>query len=101
MLGLVKERFSDADAIDLVVGWVKELSATRTFGSKEPNVLGSLEFDNDHLFVLKGLLQGLSIEEIKARAAEGAQPVGVNRPIEEMANQLEALPVFKGILRPN
>src|SRR6266481_4745426 len=101
MLELVKERFSNADAIDLIVGWVRELAATRTFGSKEPNVLGGQEFDNGHLFVLKGLLQGHTVEKIKARAAEEAGLTGVNWPIEEMANDLKALATFKGILSPN
>ncbi len=101
MLELVKARFSNADAIDLIVGWVRELSATRTFGSKEPNVLGSQEIESGHLFVLKGLLQGQTVEEIKGRAVEEAGPSGVNWPIEEMANHLKALAMFKGILSPN
>lgn len=101
MLELVKERFSDVDAIDLVVGWVRELSATRTFGSKEPNVLGSQEFNNGHLFVLRRLLQGLTVEEIKACAASEVQPASAGWPIEEMVNHLKALPMFKGIFPPN
>jgi hypothetical protein len=101
MLELVKERFSDADAIDLVVSWVRELSATRTFGSKEPNVLGSQEFNNGHLFVLKRLLQGLTVKEIKACAASEVQPASAGWPIEEMVNHFKALPMFKGIFSPN
>jgi hypothetical protein len=101
MLELVKERFSNADAIDLIVGWVRELSATRTFGSKEPNVLGSQEFNDGHLFVLRGLLQGLTVEEIKARAASEVQPASAGWPIEETVNHLKAMPMFKGICSPN
>lgn len=101
MLELVKERYSDADAIDLVVGWVRELSATRTFGSKEPNVLGSQEFNNGHLFVLRRLLQGLAVEEIKASAAAEVQTASAGWPIEEMVNHVKALPMFKGIFPPN
>lgn len=101
MLELVKERSPDVDAIDLVVGWVRELSATRTFGSKEPNVLGSQEFSDGHLFVLRGLLKGLTAEEIKACAASDVQPESAGWPIEEMVNHLEALPMFKGIFSPN
>lgn len=95
MLELVKERFPDADPIHLIVGWVRELSATRTFGSKEPNVLGQ-EFDSGHLFVLQGLLQGQTVEEITARAALEVQPTSPSWTIEEMVNQLRALPMFKG-----
>jgi hypothetical protein len=101
MLELVKERFSDVDAIDLIVGWVRELSATRTFGSKESNVLGSQEFNDGHLFVLRGLLQGLTVEEIKACAASKVQPASASLPIEETINHLKALPMFKGIFPPN
>jgi len=100
MLELVKERFSDGDAIDLIVGWVRELSATRTFGSKESNVLGSQEFNDGHLFVLRGLLQGLTVEEIKACAASKVQPASASWPIEETINHLKALPMFKGIFPP-
>jgi hypothetical protein len=99
MLELVRERFPNSDPIDLVGDWIAALSATKTFGSREPNVLGSLEFDNGHLFVLKGLLRGLPVEEIKVRAAQETQPAGgVNRPIEEMANHLKALPLLKAFL---
>ena len=101
MLKLVKERCPDVDAIDLVVSWVRELSLTKTFGSKEPNVLGSEEFNSGHLFVLKGLLQGLTVAEIKASAAAEVQPASAGWPIEEMVKHLKALPMFKGILCPN
>jgi hypothetical protein len=101
MLELVKERFPDGDVIDLVVGWVRELSTTRTFGSKEPNVLGSRDFNNGHVFVLKRLLQGLTVGEIKASAASEVQPAGAAWPIEEMVSHLKALPMFKGILSQN
>jgi hypothetical protein len=101
MLELVNEKFPDANAIDLVVGWVRELSATKTFGSKEPNLLGNVEFDKGHFIVLKGLLQGLTVEEINAQAAGEAQPPGSHRTIEEMANDLRALTMFSEILRPS
>lgn len=101
MLELVKERFPEVDAIDLVVGWVRELSATRTFRSKEPNVLGSQGFNNGHLFVLKRLLQGLTVEEIKACAGSEVQQTSADWPIEEMVNHLKALPMFKGTFSPN
>jgi hypothetical protein len=98
MLELVKERSPDADAIDLVVGWVRELSATRTFGSREPNVLGSQEFNNGHFLVLRKLLQGLTVEEIKASVASEVQPASADWPIEEMVSLFKALPMFKGII---
>src|SRR6202008_861415 len=69
MLRLVGEKFPGSDAIELVVGWVKQLAATKIFGSREPNVLGIGEFDDDHLFVFRGLLEGLTESEISARAS--------------------------------
>lgn len=101
LLELVNERFPDVDAIDLVVRWVRELSATRTFGAREASVLGAQEFNHGHLFVLRSLLQGLSIEEIKTCAASEVQPESGVWPIEEMVSELRAHPMFKGIYSTN
>ena len=98
VLRLVKEKFPEHDAVDLVVGWVKELSATRVFGSKEPNVLGT-ELDNRHLVVFRGMLEGLSLEEIEAQA-ESRSAASVGSSIEDVANQLRTLPLFKSIFCP-
>lgn len=98
MLELVKARFPDADAIDSVVRWVRELSATKTFGSKEPSVLGGRELSDGHFFVLKGLLSGLTVEAITARAV--SEPASGGWRIEEMVNDLKNLPVFKGTFCP-
>jgi len=98
VLRLVKEKFPDQDAIELIVSWIRELVATKTFGSHESNVLGIGEFDDGHLFVLKGLLEGLTEEEIKGRAA--AEPFVAaksNPPIEDLASHIKALPLFKTI----
>ena len=95
VLELVKARFPEADAIDLVVRWVRELSATKIFGSREPSVLGGRELMDGHLFVLKGLLSGLSVEGIKARAL--SEPANGRWCIEEMADDLKSMPMFKEI----
>ncbi len=97
MLELVKEKFPEADAIDLVVSWVRELSAMRTFGSKEASVLGRQELIDGHFLILRRLLEGQAVEEIRAEV----QPANGSRPIEEMVDELKALPMFKGILSPN
>lgn len=101
MLELVKERFPAAEPIDLVVRWVRELSVMRTFGSKDPSVLGRQELVDGHFFVLQGLLQGLTVERIKASAAAEVQAARAGWPIEEMVNDLKTLPMFKGIFPPN
>lgn len=98
VLRLVEQRFPDQDPIDLVVGWIKELAATKIFGSREPNVLGIGEFDDRHLFVFKGLLEGLTEGEIKSRAATEPLLAGKLEPqIEDLAKHIKALPMFKSI----
>jgi len=94
---LVQERFPRQDAIKLVVAWVKELSATQIFGSKEPSVLGIEQLDDRQLFVFKGLLQGLNVEEIKTRWE--TEPGAANRDVslEDVAGHLKSLPMFKSI----
>ena len=98
VLRLVQEKFAGKDAVDLVVGWVKELSATKIFGSREPSVLGSVEFGDLHLLVFRGLLEGLTVTEIEARAAAEPQRVaGVASAVADVANHLKSLPLFKSI----
>ena len=98
VLRLVQEKFPGKVALDLVVGWVKELSATKIFGSREPSVLGSEEFGDLHLLVFRGLLEGLTLTEIEARAAAEPQRVaGVASSVADVANHLKTLPLFKSI----
>jgi hypothetical protein len=78
VLRLVSERFPQEDPIELIVSWVKELAATKTFGSREPNVLGIGEFDQDDVFVFSRLLEGSAAEN-------------------ERATRLKSLPLFKSL----
>jgi hypothetical protein len=99
ILRLVKERFPDRDAIELVVSWVRELAATKIFGSHEPNVLGIGEFDEGHLFIFKELLEGHKSEQIDARlAAEPSRAAKLHPSVSDLANHIKALPLFKSIL---
>ena len=96
ILRLVKERFSDRDAVDLVMTWIRELAATKIFGSHEPNVLGLENFDEAHLFVLKCLLQGLTPEGIEAKASTVPdQAASLQSSIADVANEIRNLPLFK------
>jgi hypothetical protein len=98
VLRLVKEKFPGKEPINLIVGWIRELAATKIFGSHEPNVLGIGEFDDRHLLVFKGLLEGLTKEEIKARlAAESLQVAASTPTVEEITDHIRALPLFKSI----
>jgi hypothetical protein len=98
-LRLVKEKFPERDPVDLVMTWVKELAATKIFGSKEPNVLGSGEFTAEHLSVFKGLLEGLTPAEIKSRISLTRQAdVTIALSIDDLANHLKTLPLFRSLL---
>jgi hypothetical protein len=101
VLRLVQAKFPDQNPVDLIVRWVKELSATKTFGSKEPNVIGVEKMDDQDLFIFAGLLEGLSIDQIKAgAAAEPRLRSNGDLSIEESANCFRTLPLFSSILGP-
>ena len=98
LLRLVQEKFPEQTAIDLIIGWLRELAATRVFGSHEPNVLGIGDFDDRQLAVLRGLLAGDTEAEIQAACER--QPVATSAPqhtVREMTARIQALPLFKAI----
>jgi hypothetical protein len=96
MLRLVKEKFPAQDPVNVVVGWVKELSATKIFGSKEPNVLGVADFNGLHLLAVKALLEGRTPAELSASVAPDNRFAG-SSSIQDVANQLRSLPLFQAI----
>jgi hypothetical protein len=98
VLDLIKQKYPNADPVELAVGWINELAKIKTFGSPEPNVLGIKDFGESYLFVVKGLLQGLSDEEIKAQAATEKSMAGMQeRSVSDIANQIRRSPLFKVI----
>ena len=98
LLRLVKERFPDRDPIEVVMSWIRELSATRISGSREPNVLGIADFDDLHLLVIRALLEGCSEEEITARATTDSQRLASSpASLASVIDQLRDLPLFKGV----
>ena len=96
LVKLVKEKFPDREVVDLIVEWVRELSSTRIFGSKEPNVLG-VELGQRHLSVFKGLLEGLTIEEIRAQAGKSSDAGSTDLTVDALTNQLKTAPLFARI----
>ena len=58
VIELVKQRFKDCNPVDTIADRVEELSSTRLLWSREPNVLGIPDFDEEHLFVVRRLLEG-------------------------------------------
>jgi len=64
----VRQRFPDRDPIDTICNWVRELSCTTRANSHQTSILGIDPLEPTDLLVLKHLLEGLSIEEIKGSA---------------------------------
>ena len=98
VLDLIKQRFPNDDPIAKAAGWIKELAATRMFGSPEPNVLGLKEVDETHHFVFRGLLQGMSDDEIQTAARERLFTKGIpEQSLAEIGQTIRTLPLFKAI----
>src|SRR6266436_2335010 len=98
VLDLIRQKFSEADPVDLAVGWIKEMAAIRIFGSPEPNVLGIRDFETGDLTLFEGLLRGLSLEETKVLAASKSSfPQNHRLPIEDLIGRIKTLPLFKAI----
>jgi hypothetical protein len=70
VLDLVRQRFPEKEPIDTITEWVEELANTRVAGSHEPNVAGIENFDEDYLFVLQCLLEGLTVDQTKKEFAQ-------------------------------
>ena len=60
ILGLVKERFTEADPINKILDWTYDLAKTRVVGVNTPNALGLENFDYIDLSILENLLRGKS-----------------------------------------
>ena len=93
VLDLVKQRFPDKEPVEVITGWVRELSKIKIFGSPEPNVLGIKVIDDTYLEVLAGLLRGLPDEKIRALAAD--KPARL--PINELVASIKTSQLFRSI----
>ena len=94
VLDLITQKYPNDDPVERAAGWIKELAKIRIFGSPEANVLAIKDFDDSYLFVVKGLLRGLSVEEINAQAAMDASMAG-RPPLTDIANEIRRSPLFK------
>src|ERR1051325_5490178 len=97
LLRLVKERFPGHDPIEVVIGWVRELSATKIFGSREASVLGIADFNDLHVLVIRALLEGCDEQEIAARAMANPQFAGAAALIANVIDELRNLALFKAV----
>jgi hypothetical protein len=101
VLELVKRRFRDRDPVDIIADWVMELSTTRLLGSREPNVLGVDGLDDEHLFVVRCLLEGLSREEVKEalrREYYSGQEGNLEGEYEALFNSLQSSTLLSSLL---
>ena len=93
VLDLVKQRCPDKEPVDVIVGWIRELSKTKIFGSTEPNVLGIKSIDDTYLEVLAGLLRGLPDKEVRALASNKLAQL----PIDDLIASMKTSTLFKSI----
>jgi len=101
LLELVKRRFEDRNPVDTIADWVMEPATTRLLGSREPNVLGVDGFDDEHLFVVRCLLEGLSREEAKealGREYYSGQEGDLDGEYEALFNSLQSSILLSSLL---
>jgi hypothetical protein len=89
-LRMLKERFTDRDPIELVIQWIRELTAMKIFGSREPNVLNLNGFDEKVLAVFGGMLRGFSTEQIRSHLS-----LPTDFAVKETAKRIRGNPLFK------
>jgi hypothetical protein len=94
MLELIRERYAAEDPVRLVIEWLKGLAATKTFGSKEPNVLGSEALTQDHFLVLEALLRRGTVKEIQRQPP----PQLETTRIDEIISELKAVTLLTAVV---
>lgn len=83
-LDLVRARHPGADPVARVVGWLETLIRTPHPERASENVLGVEGIDDGVLRVFRGLLEGLSVPEIAARAGAALDAGEVGETAEEL-----------------
>lgn len=99
VLDLVRQRFPDRNPIDAVCDWLRQFSNMRTAMSTKRNILGIDDFSDAHLFVLRNLLEGAPLEEIKGRSAEASAVEGIpqGEEIEKIYRSLQSSVLIKSL----
>lgn len=100
VLDLVGKRFAQKDPIDTVCGWVTQFSTMRNAMSPKRNILGIDDFSEAHLYVLRHLLEGASVEEIKGNLAEDNSTEGMPKEneVERLCRSLQSSVLIKSLL---
>lgn len=100
VLDLVQQRFPQEDPIDTICGWVTEFSTMRNAMSPKRNILGIDDFTGAHLLLLRRLLEGASVEEIKSKLGEETSPNRIpnETEVETLYRSLQSSVLIKSLL---
>ena len=85
ILGLIKDRYPDADPIEKVLDWTFDLAQVRIFGVESNNALGIPDFGDDEMTVLEEILHGKDLQELRSVNADAIA-------------KIEASPVFRPLM---
>jgi hypothetical protein len=80
--------------VELVIDWLKALAATKIFGSREPNILGSDVLTEDHFLALKAILRGATVEAIQQEPPPQLQ----TGRIDEIISDLKTVPLLTAMV---
>jgi hypothetical protein len=100
ILELVAMRYPGTESAEQISEWVGELGRTRVWGSKEPNVLGLSEFDEDYHFIFELLLAGKTPEEIEAELTSDQsadQAADVHAKVSVRVDELSRSPLLRNL----
>lgn len=101
ILDLVRKRFPQPDPIDNVCRWITEFSSLRNAMSSTRNILGIDDFGKPHIFVLRQLLEGASVEEVKSSLMKENLPESVPKAldVEALCRCLRSSVLIESLLR--
>ncbi|HEV7699633.1 MAG TPA: hypothetical protein VGO43_05345 [Pyrinomonadaceae bacterium] len=96
ILGLLRQRYPDGDAVGKLLDWVFELSQTRVVG-QPGNALGVIEFSEPEMYALEGLLRGREDVDIAAAylsEAAKAKPEDIPNALKKIRESLTFRPLL-------
>ena len=93
IFSLIKQRYPDAEAREMVLDWVFDLSQTRVVGHEKQNALGIEPFDDLDLTIFEHLLDGETPEQA-AEAVRIDYPPGKLDGLEERVSKLRNAVIF-------
>jgi hypothetical protein len=80
ILGLIRQRFPDADPVEKILDWVFDLAQTRVVGVETSNALGIADFGDAEMDALEAILKGTDVTEDSAAIAK-IRDAAIFRPL--------------------